>query len=144
MEDFDSKQEWIVSEGVKYAGFWIRFLALLIDIIILSIIALIFFWNQATEEWAISVSYNGWQMIIPILYILWFWIWKWATPWKMACGIKIIETDWAKLSWAKALVRYFSTILSALVFFIGFIWAAFDSKKQTWHDKIADTYVIKK
>jgi len=34
-------------------------------------------------------------------------------------------------------------ILSALPFFLGFIWSGFSAKKQTWHDKIANTYVVK-
>ncbi|MBI2410408.1 MAG: RDD family protein [Candidatus Kerfeldbacteria bacterium] len=130
----------------QYAGFWIRFLACILDWVVLGIIGYILFGNEVTriESGSISVRYTGWKNIIPFLYVLLFWLWLSATPGKLICRIKIIEIDGSKLSWQKALIRMFSYIPSALALFIGFIWAGFDSKKQAWHDKIAKTYVVKK
>jgi uncharacterized RDD family membrane protein YckC len=130
----------------KYAGFWIRFLALALDwFLFLGIIGYVLFGNEVTQFGAgtFNVNYSGWKLIIPFLYFFGFSAWKGATPGKMMCRIKIIETDGNKLSWQKALLRIFSWLLSAIAIGIGFLWAGFDAKKQSWHDKIAKTYVIK-
>jgi len=130
----------------KYAGFWIRLLALFLDwFIFLGIIGYLLFGSEVTKigNGSINVNYSGWKIIVPFLYFIIFWIWLGATPGKLLCRIKIIEINGGKLSWQKALIRFFSYILSAAALFIGFIWAAFDPKKQAWHDKIAKTYVIK-
>lgn len=135
----------------KYAGFWIRFLAMIIDSIILGIIGYLLFGSgtssatmTADGSYAVSVNYTNGQTLIPLLYIIGFWIWKGATPGKMALGLKIVRTNGDKLTWGRAIGRYFAYIVSAIVFCFGFIWIGFDSKKQGWHDKLADTIVIKK
>jgi uncharacterized RDD family membrane protein YckC len=61
----------------------------------------------------------------------------------MALEIRVIDTDGHRLSSQKAIVRYLGKIISAFILMIGYIMAAFDSKKQALHDKIATTYVIK-
>jgi hypothetical protein len=64
------------------------------------------------------------------------------TPAKFLFGQKVVGTDGELLSWGGALLRYFGYIVSAVVLSIGFLWVAFDRKRQGWHDKIASTYVI--
>lgn len=136
--------------GQNYAGFWIRFLAYLIDSIILGVVGRILFGSQVTEYGAagdgvsFSVNYSGWRTIVPIAYVLVFWIVFSATPGKMICKLKIVEENGQKLSWQKALLRFVGYIVSGVALFIGFIWIGFDKKKQGWHDKIAKTYVVKK
>jgi uncharacterized RDD family membrane protein YckC len=61
----------------------------------------------------------------------------------MAVGVKIIRTDSSTIKWQCALRRFLGYIVSAATLFIGFIWVAFDGRKQGIHDKIADTYVVK-
>ncbi len=131
----------------KYAGFWIRALAIFLDWVALMIIGAIFFGKEVTKMGAtetgfeIGFNYEGWSALIPLLYAPVFWIWKSATPGKLICGLKIIETDGKKLSPLKSIIRFFSYIPS-FIFFLGFFWAGFDKHKQAWHDKIAKTYVI--
>ena len=62
----------------------------------------------------------------------------------MVLGIKVISADGTSVGWGKALLRYIGYIISAIVLFLGFIWIAFDSKRQGWHDKIASTLVVHK
>ncbi|MFA6992200.1 MAG: RDD family protein [Candidatus Gracilibacteria bacterium] len=137
----------------KYAGFWIRFLAMIIDGIILGVIGSLLFpgsGNYVTMsadggfQMDFSANFVGPQTIIPILYTLAFWIWKGATPGKMALGLRIIEQDGSKLSWQKALLRYVGYIVSGLTLCIGYLWVGFDKKKRGFHDMIAKTYVVKK
>lgn len=51
--------------------------------------------------------------------------------------------DGKKIDVVRGLLRYVGYIISAIPFLLGFIWAAFDSRKQGWHDKIAATVVIR-
>ena len=62
----------------------------------------------------------------------------------MAMGIKVISTDGSPVAWGKALLRYIGYIVSGIPLSLGFIWAAFDAKRQGRHDKIASTYVVRK
>ena len=67
---------------------------------------------------------------------------KGATPGKQAMGIKVIKNNGQKISFFRALSRCFAEFISAFILYIGFIMAAFDSKKQALHDHICDTYVV--
>ncbi len=76
--------------------------------------------------------------------ILYFWIKKQATLGKTCLGIKIVDAKTlGKPSTRQLVIRLLSCILSALPLFMGIIWIIFDPKKQSWHDKIAQTLVIK-
>ncbi|HEX9667706.1 MAG TPA: RDD family protein [Thermodesulfobacteriota bacterium] len=62
---------------------------------------------------------------------------------KMIMGITVIGDDGGSIDIIKAFTRWAVSFFSASFFFIGFLWALFDSKSQTWHDKIAGTLVVK-
>jgi uncharacterized RDD family membrane protein YckC len=66
---------------------------------------------------------------------------KQATLGKMAVGIKVGDEQGQRISGLNAVGRWFAKIISYLILFIGFIMAAFDSRKQALHDKIASTVV---
>ncbi|MEO6797695.1 MAG: RDD family protein [Candidatus Dormibacter sp.] len=128
--------------GAK-AGFWIRFVAILIDGILLGIVTSI-----------INIAFNGnpsgrfgIQTLLGILYYTYFWSsnspWPGQTIGSRLLHIRVIRTDGSDLSITQALVRYVGFVISALCLLIGLIWAAFDANKQGWHDKIAGTYVVK-
>lgn len=133
-------QKRIVRVGIEYAGFWRRTGAYLIDGIILSIV-------QAPLSFILSSSdyyyYYAFEQVIGVVYIVGFWAWKSQTPGKMALGVKIVTEDGKPISTGRAIVRYFGYIVSSIPLGLGFFWVAWDKKKQGWHDKIANTYVIK-
>jgi uncharacterized RDD family membrane protein YckC len=81
-------------------------------------------------------------LIFSIAYFLVSWTKSGQTIGKMALGIKIVGADGQPPSGGKAVLRYLGYFLNAIVLSIGFLWAAFDRKRQGWHDKIAGTYVI--
>jgi uncharacterized RDD family membrane protein YckC len=84
------------------------------------------------------------QFGIGVAYETWF-VGKFAaTPGKMACKIKVVNADGSKVSYLKALGRYFAKMLSSLILFIGYIMVAFDSEKRGLHDHICNTRVIRK
>jgi uncharacterized RDD family membrane protein YckC len=54
------------------------------------------------------------------------------------------ERDGSRISFARGCLRYLGTLVSIYVLYIGLIWAAFDARKQGWHDKIAGTVAIRR
>ncbi len=124
--------------ALEYAGFWIRLGAGVIDLLILGFIdGFIAYFFPALIIWVTS------GLVISVAYLLGFWAWRGQTPGKMAVGVKIIRTDSSPIKWQCVLYRFLGYIVSVVTLFIGFIWVAFDSRKQGIHDKIADTYVVK-
>lgn len=65
-----------------------------------------------------------------------------ATLGKMACGIKVVMADGGKVSYMRALGRHFAKLLNTLTIYIGYIIAAFDDQKRGLHDRICNTRVV--
>jgi uncharacterized RDD family membrane protein YckC len=128
--------------GAK-AGFWIRFLAIFIDGVILFVIQLII----ASILGSSTSGRSGIGTLLGLIYYVYFW--SSASPWpgqtigNKLLNIRVIKTDGSDLSLVVALIRYVGLVISILVIFIGVIWVAFDPNKQGWHDKIAGTYVVR-
>jgi uncharacterized RDD family membrane protein YckC len=121
---------------MEYSGFWRRFVAYVIDNILLSVIfgllALVLggIAGDGGVIGAYALGAIGWL----VYYAAMESSSNQATVGKIALGI----------SFGKALGRNLAKILSALIFYIGFIMAAFTAKKQALHDMIAGTLVVKK
>jgi uncharacterized RDD family membrane protein YckC len=82
--------------------------------------------------------------LLPAIAVVLFWVYRQATPGKMAIGAKIVDAKTlGKPSTGQLIGRYLSYYLSTIVFLLGFIWVAFDARKQGWHDKLAGTLVIR-
>lgn len=143
----------------NYGGFWVRFVASIIDSIVIYIIhsisALVFFGTmfpmpQDPESMELEYFFSGHYMGYSIFSLLLDVIYyagmqsssKQATIGKMAFDLKVVRTDGSRITFLRAVGRYFSKIVSAIILMIGYIMAAFDSRKQALHDKIADTMVI--
>lgn len=127
----------------NYAGFWIRVIAIFIDGIIIGIPILI--------VTALSDYFKGDMEFIPMLLLVFGIVLYFAvldssqyqgTLGKLAVGIKIVDRDGNRISFGRAIGRFFSRILSQSFLYIGYIMVAFDSRKQGLHDKIAGTFVI--
>jgi len=135
---------------LEYAGFWIRTGAALIDsilvlLIIMPILTMIYGW----EYW-LSNSYLAgfWDFIfsylLPALAIILFWIYKSATPGKMALKLSIVDSRTGGMPTNDQLIgRYFAYYISIIPFFFGIIWVGIDKRKQGWHDKLAGTVVVR-
>jgi len=132
--------------ALEYAGFWIRLGAGIVDLVILifilSVVLYMFSRFIVAVPFAIKIVMPL-SILISIAYSVAFSAWRGQTPGKMITGIKVIRTDSSPLSWQYALLRYFGYLVSTVTLFMGFIWIAIDSHKQGFHDKIADTYVVK-
>jgi len=123
-------------------GFLTRALALIIDAILVGIAnailsGLLFGGDPA--------SGSGLSILLGLAYYLYFWssYGGGQTVGMKALSIKVVKTDGSQLDLVGALIRYVGLIISFAVLFIGVIWVAFDANKQGWHDKLANTYVVK-
>lgn len=137
------------NEATRYAGFWIRVGASLIDTIFMALIIFpILTLMYGTDYWlGDSLSAGPIEIflnyILPAIAVIAFWVYKSATPGKMLCKLKIISTkDGNAPSIGQLIGRYFAYYVSMIPFFIGFIWVAFDKNKRGWHDKLSSTAVV--
>ena len=134
--------------ATRYAGFWVRTGAFLIDVIIAgaiaTIISRIFFGNYYPRfEGDQDPAPGAMSLIINWLYFAWQESSeRQATIGKLSLGIKVCTENGERLTFARATGRYFAKILSAAILFIGFIMVAFNDKKQGLHDKLANTLVV--
>ena len=78
------------------------------------------------------------------LYFPYFWQRSGQTPGMKLMGIKVVrDSDGGPVSWGSAILRLIGYYISAIVFYIGYIWIFIDKRKRGWHDLIAGTVVIK-
>ena len=136
-------------KDIEYAGFWIRTGAAIIDsilvfIIIVPILTLIYgvdYWLGAspyTRFWDILFNY-----VFPAIAIILFWVYKSATPGKMAFKLSIIDAKTGgKPSTGQLIGRYFGYYISMIPLFLGLIWVGIDKRKQGFHDLLAGTIVV--
>ena len=145
-----------MSYKYEYAGFWIRCGASIIDtlIMMLAIIPSAWIFYQGNYDLVFSTGLADqkaslWfdilvNYIFPFLYTILFWLYLGGTPGKRLMRLKVLdEKKGNKLTLGQSIIRYIGYIPSTLVFMLGFICIAFDSKKQGWHDKMAKTVVVK-
>jgi uncharacterized RDD family membrane protein YckC len=136
--------------NMEYAGFWIRTGAALIDSILMLIIVFPVMTLIYGQEYWIggSLLLGFWDFIfnyfLPAIAVILFWIYKSATPGKMALKLTIVDAKTGKKPSTGQLVgRYFAYYVSILPLLMGIIWVGIDKRKQGWHDKLAGTVVIR-
>lgn len=132
----------------QFAGFWVRLTAYFIDSFILLIPILLISVLAGFPLEKISFEEMPWFLTLLFVAIVWgyniFFLTKYGTTiGKKVFRIKVIGSDGNIIGLKNAVLREtIGRILSSLFFSLGYIWVAFDSKKQAWHDKIARSYVI--
>jgi uncharacterized RDD family membrane protein YckC len=150
----------------KYAGFWRRLGAYTIDSTIISFIFIVLATIASLAFFSGTVSGNNSAWLanladamlglssaiifififvtsISIAYFTYFHGATGRTPGKMLLGLQVVSADGTPISFGTAFLRAVGYLVSwAMGLNLGFIWAAFDKKKQGWHDKIAGTVVI--
>lgn len=136
----------------SYAGFWLRFIAAIVDGILVQIMsfvvgvlatgALVSTGPQAAGS---AGSIRG------LLGICTAWLYfalfesssRQATLGKSMLSIKVTDTDGNRISFGQATGRYFAKIISGLIFLIGYMMAGWTEKKQALHDIMASCLVVR-
>ncbi|MDD5168501.1 MAG: RDD family protein [Syntrophales bacterium] len=147
-----------------FGGFWRRAAAAFIDQIILGITYSFFLvigttagifgfsiYTYALEPEAVMRTAAGamlffhvFCLLMNMAYFTYFHGMTGQTPGKMAMGLKVIQASGLEMTFGVAFLRWVGYLVSSLCLFLGYIWVAFDPRKQGWHDKIAGTLVIVK
>ena len=106
----------------EYVGFWARLGASIIDTVLVVVICFpLLTLIYGKEYWSSTQLVQGpadllLNWVLPAVAVVLFWVYRQATPGK---------------------------IVSMLPLMLGFIWVAFDARKQGWHDKLANTVVVR-
>lgn len=140
----------------SYAGFWIRFLAYVIDSLIMSVVFCPLGFgvglagaaaevDENSPAWlGVNLLLNGVSIIAGWLYFSLMESSSWqATLGKKLLKLKVTDMNGYQLTFGKATGRYFGKMLSGMICFIGFIMVAFTEKRQGLHDILAGTLVVK-
>jgi uncharacterized RDD family membrane protein YckC len=133
---------------VRPAGFWIRFLAIIIDFFFFLLVQSVL-WGVGWIVWGAGIGvgralwtathlFNG---LIHAAYVIGF-HWRWGQTFgKMLLQIRVVRVDGGPLGLGQSIGRYFATFLSAIILDIGFIMAGVRRDKRALHDLLAGTRV---
>lgn len=152
-----------------YAGFWLRLVAYIIDLVILGLGCILLiglaaaiagagflrgFGQDVTgADSAFAPALVTLVLMFSFVLIAGCWIYyAWfessdyqATPGKLALGLFVTDVQGRRITFARASGRYFAKIITGLIpFFIGYIMAGFTEKKQALHDMIASCLVLRR
>ena len=153
-----------VFNDTKYASFLDRFIAYVIDGVVLTLLNLILIGplllianggntdsnGGSFVEYLAIVASQGLFMYLILVIVTWLYFailesgTRQGTLGKMAMGIIVTDIDGDRLSFAKATVRYFGRYASSLFLMFGYALAAFTNRKQALHDFVANTVVVRK
>ena len=115
------------------AAFLDRLAAFAIDAILVAIICELLGWNR----------HEGTFPMVLLAYHMAFWTWKGTTLGGIVCSLRVIRTNGEDVRPPDAIIRGLTSILSLAALGIGCFWMLWDPQQQTWHDKIAGTFVVK-
>jgi len=148
-------------EEYHYAGFWIRLVARVIDLILLlaafNLFILVDRMGADAGLWTPTGLDNGigfdqlsvenlarvvFFLLFPVFYYVYLHGAYGQTFGKMALRIKVLNEDGSSLDYRKAFLRWLGYFLCDLTLNVGYVWAAFDTRKQGLHDKVCRTIVV--
>jgi uncharacterized RDD family membrane protein YckC len=129
------------------AGFVVRALAATIDSALFLLLSVPLMWMAYGEKVARIDDVRPWSIainwLLPFVLTMLFWSTIGSTPGKVLMSVTIVDAKTGgPASLAQCIVRWFAYLLSAAPLGLGFLWAAIDTDKQAWHDKLARTRVV--
>lgn len=142
-------------QSLRYGGFWIRLVARILDAIILAIVNSLFYMpflagfsdmlsvQDPQQQLGLQAILLVVQIAVGVAYETFFVGKLGGTPGKLALSLRVVLPDGGKVTYLRAMGRYFGTVLSSLTLLIGYIIAAFDSQKRALHDHVCSTRVVR-
>ena len=146
-----------------YAGFWSRAAARIIDLLIIiaafNLIYLVDTLGADAGLWTgmglgegsppggafsmANVLRGLFFLTFPVFYYVYLHAVYGQTFGKMALRIRVVNEHGTPLDYRKAFLRWLGYFLCDLTFYVGYVWAAFDPRKQGLHDKVCKTVVVR-
>jgi uncharacterized RDD family membrane protein YckC len=156
-------QQMFPAMPVAYAGFWLRFVAYIIDAFILCLVAVPFFVlvggvavlqgvaaGRSPDEFLPAMMGTVLAFEFGALGGVWLYYalfecssWQ-GTPGKKFLGLYVTDANGQRISFGRATGRYFAKMISGMTFLIGYMMAGFTARKQALHDMIANTLVLRR
>lgn len=129
----------------KFAGFWIRFVAAILDGLVLQALTLILNFLFAGDWRDVPFWLELVETLIGFAYYIILTARGGQTLGKMICGIQVIRQSGEPLSYGRAFLReIIGKFISGIILLIGYIMAGLNKEKKALHDMLADTYVVYK
>lgn len=134
----------------RYAGFWARVGASIIDSICIGVVtAPLLYVAYGASYFEVDSPIVGGPVdfliswVLPAVGVILFWIYCQATPGKMVFSMKIVDAKTGgPMTKGQSILRYFGYFVSTAPLCLGLMWVGIDPRKQGWHDKIAGTLVV--
>jgi uncharacterized RDD family membrane protein YckC len=137
--------------SLSYVGFWMRVVAFVVD----SFITLVLMWlvmavmmpgvdlSNPENARAGGAAVQLVSTLVLAVVVILFWRYRGATPGKMVIGARVADAaTGGEPSMGQLIGRYFAYFVSTVPLGLGFLWVAFDARKQGWHDKLSGTVVV--
>jgi uncharacterized RDD family membrane protein YckC len=121
-----------ITAALPRAGFWIRMMALLLDLVLVAVLMDV-----------LGHSAHNMELLVLAVYGAVMWKLRGTTIGGIVFDLHVVRLDGRPIEWETAIVRAIGCFLSLVVVGLGFFWIAFDDGKQAWHDKIAGTAVVR-
>jgi uncharacterized RDD family membrane protein YckC len=131
--------------ALQPAGFWLRFVALIVDSALMMILlaAMVMAGASIGGEEMAGIAYLAWILVSFLYWPVMESTPRRATFGKMLLGLVVADVDGGKLSFVRSLLRNLAKIISAIPLYIGFLLAAFTARKQALHDLITKAVVLR-
>jgi uncharacterized RDD family membrane protein YckC len=146
----------------RFGGFWRRAVAYGIDKAILQASYVLIFIVGLLIRMIYQPDWHGMEMdlsdnfpdvgviwiyylmalFLDMVYFTWFHGSVGQTPGKMLLGLRVVQVTGESMTFGHAFLRWTGYLISKIAVYLGFLWIAFDRRKQGWHDKIAGTVVV--
>jgi uncharacterized RDD family membrane protein YckC len=114
------------------AEFGVRFASLLIDAVLVG----------AFGGMSLAFAILPFPLLFGV-YVFAFWLWRGTTIGGIVLNLKVVRLDGRPVDAATAAVRTLTAFLSVAALGLGFLWCLWDDERQTWHDKVAGTVVVR-
>ena len=137
----------------RVAGFISRAVAFAIDAVLIVVLVGAMSWVSVQIETLFETFFRNrdfdlrgmFLFAVPFIILLYYagsWSLTGATVGKWLLGLRVVRADGNPPTFLRSLIRFVGYGLSAIVFFLGYIWVLFDNERRAWHDELAGTWVV--
>ena len=131
-----------LASAPHYAGFWRRAAAAMFDSMVFFFLAGLLLGPEYVRAETFTLEgllLDGLMMLVTVA----LWVKFLGTPGKLLLGCQVVDAEsFEPVTVKQAVIRYLGYFVSMLPLMLGFLWIAWDPRKQGFHDKLAKTVVL--